>query len=159
MKWQLEVVVEGEKYRGLRVSARAVRRRQYRSGQFPDGGASRSTPRRMPPNYVARLGQVATRMQEATCRSARACGEGHDAAAVHRSRDDRADAAVHQRRRQPRTRLSLRFPIGWPRVASSRRPGARSCGRQPSAITATQIYPAWQRGHRDTRAARRHDDR
>ena len=39
MKWQLEVVVEGDKVRGFRFSARAVCRRQYRSGQCAYGGA------------------------------------------------------------------------------------------------------------------------
>ena len=95
MQWQLSTLVEGEKYRDY----------TFPIDQF--GGVNVNLPNILTVthplatekdavHYVARLGQVATRMDEAIAEAKRPDREEHVSAAVHPARHHRADAAVHR---------------------------------------------------------------
>ena len=70
MQWQLDVLVEGEKYRGLRLPARAVRGANIDLVNALTVVHPLITEKDAT-NYVARLGQVGTRMEEATAEALR----------------------------------------------------------------------------------------
>ena len=75
-------------------------------------------------NYVARLGQVAPRLDEAIAEARRIAELGLDPSAVHPPRHARANAAIRGRRRRRRTRSSRLSPS---RMAAPREP-ARARG-------------------------------
>ena len=96
MKWQLDVVVEGEQYDDFVFPLE-----QFAGANIDLVNALTVVhplnTEKDALNYVARLGQVATRMDEADRPGARAGSERNGAATLHRRRNARPDEAVHRR--------------------------------------------------------------
>ena len=141
MTWQLAIVVEGEKYEDF----------TFPLEQF--GGVNVSLPTQLTvvhplitekdaANYLARLGHVATRMEEATAEAVAPEKRGWYRRASSLARPLRrwSSSFPHRRRRIRSSRYST---IGWPRRAAfDRHQGEAAC--PGGANHFSQIYPAWR---------------
>ena len=131
MAWQLGVVVEGEKYEDFTFPLE-----QFGGENIYLVNALTIThplnTEKDAVNYIARLRQVATRMEEATSEAIQLAEKRMAAAAIHSGGDHRADGAVHRDSGRAEPVRFLFQRSNGRRAGDSRGAGAKHCGRRQS---------------------------